>query len=434
MHKIRSLDIRVKIGFFLTLLLVLPPTSLAFAWKEPLRVVLDWDYPPFTYIDEKGNFVGICVDFWKQFTEKTGIQVALVPMEWHMAHQVMLQKQAEVIDTIFYTSERDAYLDYTKPLFPITSSVYYRKNLPISSLQDIHPYLVGAKEKDALIDIARGKNPSIHFQLYGNYSDIVKAAKRGKIQVFLMDDPPANYYLAKEELLYEFYRIPFPTLNHLYLATWEGNREILNLLQEGIDKFTPQELQALYQRYLPQTERYPSWLWKAIFVVVISFTLFFVTLSLFNRLLREKVNLATRELIHKNQILLETEEKLYRAIELTSVLPFFTLEEKEFFSKVLDLALEIITKAQYGAVILINEQDKPEIRVVRGHDQRLVGFTFQKEDLLVIEKIQVRKDVLDPHRKFSSPEDYKKLLVLSRPVAETLIAPLRWRDKFFGHL
>lgn len=433
MHKTRFIVTRMKIGL-LFIIILLAPVSLAFSWKEPLRVVLDCDYPPFTYIDEKGNFVGISVDFWKQFTEKTGIQVALVPMEWAMAHQVIIQKQAEVIDTIFYTSERDTYLDYTKPLFPITSSVYYRKNLPISSLQDLHPYLVGAKEKDALLDIARSKNPSIHFQLYRNYSDIVQAAKRGEIQVFLMDDPPASYYLVKEELLYGFSRISLPTLNHFYLATWEGNWEILNLLQEGIDKFTPQELQALYQRYFPQMERHPSWLWKAIFIVIVSLTILFAVLSLFNRLLRKKVTSATQELAHKNQILLETEKKLYRAIELTSVLPFFTLEEKEFFSKMLDLALEVISKTQYGAVILINEQDKPEIVATRGHDQHLVGFTFQKEDLLVVEKTRVRKDILDPHRKFSSPEDYKRLLALSRPIAETLIAPLRWREELFGYL
>ncbi|MGB9601504.1 MAG: transporter substrate-binding domain-containing protein, partial [Limisphaerales bacterium] len=59
---------------------------------ERLRVVLDWDYPPFTSINEKGALVGISVDFWKRFEEKTGVQVALVPMEWNMAHQVMLRK------------------------------------------------------------------------------------------------------------------------------------------------------------------------------------------------------------------------------------------------------------------------------------------------------------------------------------------------------
>lgn len=425
---------QTKVGLLFAILLVALSVSVAFSWEKPLRVVLDWDYPPFTYIDEKGSLVGISVDFWKSFTEKTGIQVALVPMEWNMAHKVMLQKEAEVIDTIFYTPERDNYLDYTKPLFPITSSVYYRKNLSISSLQDLTPYLVGVKEKDALFDIARSKNPSISFQFYKNYKDIVRAAKRGEIQVFLMDDPPANYYLVREELLYEFSRIPLPILNHLYLATWEGNGEILNLLQKGIDKFTPQELQALYQRYIPQTEGYPPWLWKVIFIVIISFVLFFAVLSLYNYSLRKKVTLVTQELVHKNQVISKAEKKLHHTIEVTSALSFFILEEKEFFSKMLDLALEIIPKAQHGSVILVNEQGGAEIVATRGHDQRLVGFTFQKEDLLVTEKTQVCKDILDPHRKFSSPENYQRLLTLSQPIAETLIAPLRWREEFFGYL
>lgn len=56
----------------IVIVLIILPTNLL---ARELRVVLDRDYPPFTYIDKEGNLVGICVEFWKLFTEKTGIKV-----------------------------------------------------------------------------------------------------------------------------------------------------------------------------------------------------------------------------------------------------------------------------------------------------------------------------------------------------------------------
>ncbi|MBC7218436.1 MAG: transporter substrate-binding domain-containing protein [Candidatus Caldatribacterium sp.] len=181
----------VFFGFFL---LSLP--LLCFAEEtRPLRVVIDQDYPPFFYIDEEGRFAGASVDFWKLWEEKTGIPVELIPLPWEKAHEVMKAHEAEVIDTIFWTPERELYLDFAGPLFPMTSSIYVRRGIRVASLSDLTPHVVGVKSRDALVDYARSENPSLQFRLFPNYSDIVAAAKRGEIDCFLMDDLPANYSL-----------------------------------------------------------------------------------------------------------------------------------------------------------------------------------------------------------------------------------------------
>lgn len=82
----------------IVIVLIILPTNLL---ARELRVVLDRDYPPFTYIDKEGNLVGICVEFWKLFAEKTGIKVKLIPVEWAKAHEMMINREADVIDTIF---------------------------------------------------------------------------------------------------------------------------------------------------------------------------------------------------------------------------------------------------------------------------------------------------------------------------------------------
>lgn len=422
-----------RLGLILVLLLS------AFAPAHPenplkLRVVLDQDYPPFFYRNEQGEPAGVSVDFWKLWEEKTGISVELIPLPWERAHEVIKAREAEVIDTIFWTPEREAYLDFAGPLFPMTSSIYVRRGIPVSSLADLTPYVVGAKSRDALVDYAKSQNPAIHFRLFPNYSDIVLAAKRREIDCFLMDDLPAHYYLVKYNLLSSFSRVPLPILNHIYLATWKGNEEVLAILREGLSKFSKDEIEALLRPYVVELKAYPPWLRKVAVSLALGVAAFIGVLFALNRLLKKRIALATRELLARTQALEETERKLFKTIEVVATLPLFSVREEEFLAEILDLAFKLIPKAQAGSVILIDEQGRYRIIAVRGYSEDLLGFTFEREEFIAPAKTQVVQDILNPRRRPLLKERLEWLASHAKPIAETLLAPLHWKEKLLGYL
>ncbi len=407
---------------------------LLYAQEKPLRVVLDHDYPPFTYFDEEGNLSGILVDFWKLWEERTGIAVELIPVEWAKAHEMMHNKEAEVIDTVFYTEERAQYLDYTQATFSITSSLYYAEILgPMNSLENFTPYLIGAKEKDALIDIAKTSNPNLSFRLYKNYADIVEAAKRKEIEAFLMDDPPANYYLVQHGLLHHFRRLPLPTTNAFHLATWKGNTKVLALLNKGLAQFSSQELEGLLSQYLVKVERIPSWLFPLLLLGGTGMAILLSIFFLFTSFLKKRVREATNSLSLANQALEAMQQKLLQTISTVAKLSLTEMTEEEFLPDVLDLALKVISKARYGSAILLGIEGG-RIVAVQGHSESLVGFVFHPEDLLSSNDVVIIKDILHYKSSFSTPEQHRTLLDLCQPITETLIVPLRWENEAFGQI
>jgi len=420
------------IGVVIWVLALLP--SGAFSQDTPIRVLIDRDYPPFAYYDDEGRFVGASVEFWRMWEERTGIPVELLPTEWAKVHALIQERQADLVDTIFYTPERATYLDYIQPLFRVTSSVYFRKTLNIHSLSDLTPHVVGAKAKDALVNLALSLNPSLQLRLYPNYSDIVLAAQRREIDCFLMDDPPANFYLVKYGLLADFSRLPLPVENFLHLATWKGNTKVVELVKKELARFSAEELQDLLQSYLVTVREYPPWLFRGLLIAALSILGTISVLAALNRRLQRLVRQATAQL----ERALEGEErarrKLLEALEVTALLPLLEVGEREFLSRMLDLALGMVPKASMGAALLIDEKGRGEIVAVRGHRESLLGFTFEPEELIVKERVTVVKDILSPHRKFSSPEKYRELIEGTEPVAETLVVPLTWEGTFFGHL
>lgn len=81
-----------------------------------LTVVSDDNYPPYIFRDQSGNLQGIIVDQWLLWEDVTGIKVNLIAMDWDKAKKFMLDKQADVIETIFYNPERAKIYDFTKPI------------------------------------------------------------------------------------------------------------------------------------------------------------------------------------------------------------------------------------------------------------------------------------------------------------------------------
>ena len=96
---------------------------------------MDDNYPPYVFRDSNGVLSGYLVDTWKLWESKTGVHVKLIGSDWAKAQQLMYAGQADVIDTMFLTPERENKLDFTPPYadIPVLSThTSASEALPIS--------------------------------------------------------------------------------------------------------------------------------------------------------------------------------------------------------------------------------------------------------------------------------------------------------------
>ncbi|MBA4397238.1 MAG: hypothetical protein C0394_07645, partial [Syntrophus sp. (in: bacteria)] len=49
---------------------------------KSIRVVMDNNYPPYAFLDAKGNLQGILIDQWRLWEQKTGIKAAISGIDW----------------------------------------------------------------------------------------------------------------------------------------------------------------------------------------------------------------------------------------------------------------------------------------------------------------------------------------------------------------
>ena len=196
---------------------------------KSITVVMDDNYPPFSFRDSNGDLQGIAIDQWKHFQAKTGIKPIITGMEWSKAYSRMINKEFDVIDTISYNIGREMIFDYAESYATIDVPIFSQKNISgITSVASLKGFPVGAKKGDNSINILK-ENGITNIIEYDSAEAIVKAAKEQKLVIFVLGKPPALYYLYKMQIQDNFNYSSSLYTSEFYRAVKEGDTKLLNI-------------------------------------------------------------------------------------------------------------------------------------------------------------------------------------------------------------
>lgn len=267
---------------------------------------------------------GILIDQWKLWENKTGIKVNIVGTDWIEAQNLMKQGKFDVIDTIFKTEERLKIYDYSKPYAKINVPIFYHKNISgIVDAKSLKGFNVAVKEGDACIDVLR-KNGLDNFIEYKSYEEIIKAAKNRDVITFVIDEPPAYYFMYKYGIHKEFKHTEPLYSGEFHRAVLKGNRDILSIVEKGFNSISKKEYKDIDEKWFGKDKFEFKYIKYLLFIFVISIFVIFI-LFIWNFSLNNMVNIKTIELkkeIERNikiQKELEDSRELYRLLsEITS--------------------------------------------------------------------------------------------------------------------
>jgi diguanylate cyclase (GGDEF)-like protein len=245
-------SIRVLIISLISILLIAGTFVFAqavYGETETLDVVLDDNYPPYIFYNENGQPQGILVDQWLLFEEKTGIDVQLHPMDWSAAQEAMKAGEYDIIDTMFYSKVRDEVYDFTEKYETIETAIFFQDSIGgITDIRSLKGFQVGAKDGDYSINQLMEAGVS-DIKVYPSYEDMVIAASKGELKIFIIDVPPGLYYMNKYGIENDF-RYTEPVYSEGFRrAVMQGDAETLAMINQGFEQFTDKELKAISNKW-----------------------------------------------------------------------------------------------------------------------------------------------------------------------------------------
>jgi len=214
-----------------------------------LHVVGADNYPPYLFRDEDGRPAGLVADEWAAWSRKTGVQVDLQPIDWVDALRRVEDGRAEVIDTIFWSSERARTMDFTAPFADVREPIYADSS--VRGLVDLHSlrgFRVAALAGDVCVDRLRAGGVTL-IDTFPSYRSLIAAAVAGGPKIFCMDGPSAEYYLYKANASQRFREAFVMYYGHMHRAVRRGDAATLALIEKGFDQITPADKKAMEDKW-----------------------------------------------------------------------------------------------------------------------------------------------------------------------------------------
>ena len=220
---------------------------------RPLRIAASIDNMPFHFADEKGRAVGMFVDLWRLWSEKTGLPVEFIPVPWAKSLEMVKNGEADIHAGCFFSPQRDGYLDYGSKLRDCETHFFFHDSVyGLKELADLKGFQIGVLDQDYAVEFMHREMPGAALKLYPSHQALFKGVAAGDIKVFICDTPTALFFLTREKLADRFryhpdrplYRKPF------FAAVREGNTHLLERVNQGLAAISQEERARIERQWM----------------------------------------------------------------------------------------------------------------------------------------------------------------------------------------
>ena len=232
-----------------------PDVSQRHIKKVVLAVAID--SVPFHFKDEQGNVTGMLIDLWKLWSKKTGITVEFKSGSWAETLAMVTNGQADIHAGLNYNKERDASLDYGNVLYNSDSYFFFHDSIfGLKELEDLNGFRIGVIKGANEDFIIQEKLPGAILVEYPDQNALYDAVKKGKIRIFAGVEQIARHFLSQNGIFDEYrYHINHPLeKNAFYPAVREGNSQLIRIINQGMQKITPEERTAIERKWMEETK------------------------------------------------------------------------------------------------------------------------------------------------------------------------------------
>jgi ABC-type amino acid transport substrate-binding protein len=163
----------------------------------------------YTFTDNDGEAQGLAIDLLRLWSKKTGIPVRFRSAPWENGLQAMREGTADAHASAYRTEDREKYLEYASVVSPSEGRIFFHRSiLNVNAPGDLRGFRVGAVRGSYHERYIQEHCPEGLLVPYAEFPEMLAAAQRGEIRVFVEDAGTTLYRLRERGLADEFHSSP----------------------------------------------------------------------------------------------------------------------------------------------------------------------------------------------------------------------------------
>jgi len=221
--------------------------------------------PPMAFREVNGEPKGYIIDLWRKWSAETGVPVTFNLTNWANTLTIVKDGEADVHGGLFFTAERDKYLDYTLPFFPSKGALFVKVDSDVTSAEQLQGRPVGVIAKSFYNNLIGKQFPEMNPVPIPSSGKLVEAAANGEVDAFLADYPTLMYQIGSMGKIKEFKVVEYVSLQEFRAAVAEGDANLLAMIEEGLTLIDQDERDSIYNRWIiGETSQPREWLLPAV--------------------------------------------------------------------------------------------------------------------------------------------------------------------------
>ncbi len=224
--------------------------------QEVLTIVGSRNIPPFSMLNQEGAPVGIGVDLWRLWSQKTGRPVRFRLTDISRSLEEMKDGRADLHAGLILSEERSRWLDYSPPFLQTPVYLYCLfKEGRQPSLRVFSSSRIGTLGPIPQ-QLFEKLFPQATQVVFENIPHMIRAVEDGELDAFIADRPSTDLALLRLGMRGEFTTVEKSLFQMaLHAAMPKGNSELLATVNDGLSKISRDEMQAILARWVDQSAR-----------------------------------------------------------------------------------------------------------------------------------------------------------------------------------
>ena len=220
---------------------------------DALRIGLDMDAAPFSFINSMGEPAGLLVDIWELWQQKTGY-----PIRFHMAdgldnQQALNDGHLDIVGDMSSLKERTDSWQYSQPFYVMVSSLFQLQSRgPLQGLSELDNMVVGVVSGNSSDVLIRHWMPEIDIRQFSNRDDLLRGLLGDEVQGILAEPVAISNLLSRRGMIGDVSQSDSILVRSYIAAAMEGERSkrLLPVINEGFNAISQGELTRLEERWV----------------------------------------------------------------------------------------------------------------------------------------------------------------------------------------
>jgi signal transduction histidine kinase/ABC-type nitrate/sulfonate/bicarbonate transport system substrate-binding protein len=279
--------------------------------KKHITMCVDPDWAPYEVLDENMRHRGLAADFIKTIEQKIGKKIQVVPTTtWMQSVAFAKQKKCEILSFLNETPEREAFLNFTPPLYEESEVIITRTDVGyVNGLKGLRGKSVAVVKGYKIDEILQRQYTEIQRVYVQNYEEALKKVANNEVFAsinsllgtahLVKEMGLLNVKIAGETKFYNVYKV----------GVVKEDPVLLSILSKAVANITQKEKDAVLANWVTvkfDTALNYTLVWKIslAFLVVISLLVYrHYAIKQINQKLQKKMDEKLQEIVDKDRMI-----------------------------------------------------------------------------------------------------------------------------------